>query len=106
MHRDVFEQLLEVLRARDEVRLAVELEQNADLAAGVNIREAFFAADAMPRLRSTTNASSISPLASCRAFRQSPIGAPDFSRSSFTSLASIFTASVVDIILPSIQIDQ
>ena len=61
-------------------------------------RVAFLAADAMPRLRRTTKASSMSPLASCRALRQSPMGAPDFSRSSLTSLASIFTASVVDII--------
>src|ERR1700691_3001204 len=58
-------------------------------------RAAFFCAEAMPRLRSTTNASSMSPLASCRAFRQSPMGAPDFSRSSFTNLASIFSLTVV-----------
>src|ERR1700678_3392451 len=58
-------------------------------------RAAFFCAEAMPRLRSTTNASSMGPLVSCKAFRQSPIGAPDFSRSSFTNLASIFSLTVV-----------
>ena len=63
------------------------------------VRLAFLAAVAMPRLRSTTNAASISPLASCSAFRQSPIGAPDFSRSSFTCFASIFTAAPVVIAL-------
>jgi hypothetical protein len=43
------------------------------------------------------------PFVSCKAFRQSPIGAPDFSRSSFTSLASIFSLTVV-ISLPSYQL--
>jgi hypothetical protein len=37
VHRDVLEQLLEVLGARDEVRLAVELDEHADLAAGVDV---------------------------------------------------------------------
>src|SRR3954462_6806730 len=49
----------------------------------------------MPRLRRTTNASSMFPLVSCRAFRQSPMGAPDFSRRSFTNFASIFSLTVV-----------
>src|SRR5882757_2092088 len=34
VHRDVLEQLLEVLGAGDEVALAIELDQHADLAAG------------------------------------------------------------------------
>src|SRR5665213_1004691 len=55
----------------------------------------------MPRLRSTTKAFSMSPLASWRALRQSPMGAPDFSRSSLTCLASIFTAS--DISFPLVH---
>src|ERR1035441_6135002 len=58
------------------------------------VREAFFCAEAMPRLRRTTNAPSMSPCVSCKAFRQSPTGAPDFSLSSFTSLASIFSLTV------------
>ena len=37
MHGDVAEQLLEVRGAGDEVGLAVELEQDADLAAGVDV---------------------------------------------------------------------
>src|SRR5579863_407233 len=49
----------------------------------------------MPRLRSTTNASSMLPFVSCNAFRQSPIGAPDFSRRSFTNFASIFSLTVL-----------
>ena len=37
MHGDVLEQLLEVVGAGDEVGLAVELEEDADLAAGVDV---------------------------------------------------------------------
>src|ERR1035437_5746514 len=59
------------------------------------VRVSFFCAEAMPRLRRTTNASSMLPLVSCNAFRQSPMGAPDFSRSSFTNFASIFSLTVV-----------
>ena len=44
---------------------------------------------AMPRLRSTTMACSISPFASVSAFLQSIMGAPDFSRSSLTIVAVI-----------------
>ena len=59
------------------------------------VRAAFFCADAMPRLRSTTTAASLSPLLSCSAFRQSPIGAPVISRNAFTNFASIFSLTVV-----------
>src|ERR1700738_1458611 len=65
------------------------------MAPSLVVRAAFFCADAMPRLRSTTNASSISPFVSWRALRQSPMGAPDFSRSSFTNFASIFSLTVI-----------
>ena len=37
VHGDVLEELLEVLGAGDEVGLAVELKQDADLAAGVDV---------------------------------------------------------------------
>src|SRR5579864_7728302 len=52
-------------------------------------RDAFLPADAMPRLRSTTSASPISPLASFRALLHSIIPAPVRSRSCFTRLALI-----------------
>ena len=63
------------------------------------VREAFFAAEAMPRLRRTTKAFSMSPLASWRALRQSPMGAPDFSRSSLTSFASILGVSAMMVVI-------
>src|SRR5215471_16241903 len=53
-------------------------------------RVAFFAATETPFLRRTTTASSRLPLASVRACLQSIIGAPVFSRSSFTWAAEIF----------------
>ena len=107
VHGDVAEQLLEVVGAGDEVGLAVELEEHADLAAGVDVGSdgAFVGGAARPSWRprpcracaGRRRRSSMSPLASCRALRQSPMGAPDFSRSSLTSFASIFTAvSVID----------
>src|SRR6201999_2243046 len=37
VHRDVLEQLLEVLSAGNEIALAVELDEYADLAAGVDV---------------------------------------------------------------------
>src|SRR5450755_679909 len=49
----------------------------------------------MPFLRSRTTACSRSPLASVRACLQSIIGAPVFSRSSFTWVAEIFTVDVL-----------
>src|SRR4051812_10221232 len=57
----------------------------------------------MPFLRSTTMAPSMSPLDSVRAFLQSIIGAPVFSRSSFTCVADTF-AMVVLIITWTFQI--
>src|SRR5436190_2406377 len=51
------------------------------------IREAFFWAEARPFFRRTTMAASISPFDSVRAFLQSIMPAPVFSRSSFTSFA-------------------
>src|SRR5581483_10144654 len=38
LHRDVFEQRLEFRRARDEIRLAVQLDHDTDLAASVDVR--------------------------------------------------------------------
>src|SRR6185312_1662665 len=49
----------------------------------------------IPFLRSSTTACSRSPLASVRACLQSIIGAPVFSRSSFTWVAEIFTVVVL-----------
>src|SRR6185312_6314022 len=57
-------------------------------------RVAFLAATETPFLRSRTTACSRSPLASLRACLQSIIGAPVFSRSSFTCAAEIFTVVV------------
>ena len=37
MHRDVMRKLLERVRARHEVRLAVQLHEHADFSAGVNV---------------------------------------------------------------------
>src|SRR5262249_52428441 len=50
---------------------------------------------ATPFLRRMITACSMSPLASTRAFLQSPNGAPVLSRSSFTIFASIFTVAVL-----------
>src|SRR5262244_4009444 len=58
-------------------------------------RVAFLAATETPFLRRTTTAASRSPLASVRACLQSIIGAPVFSRSSFTCVAEIFTVDVL-----------
>src|SRR5437667_6951881 len=59
------------------------------------MRVAFFAATETPFLRSTTTACSKSPLASVSACLQSIIGAPVFSRRSFTCAAEIFTVVVL-----------
>src|ERR1700723_2849210 len=58
-------------------------------------RVAFLAATETPFLRRTTTAASISPLASVRACLQSIIGAPVFSRSSFTCVAEMFVIVVL-----------
>src|SRR3954470_10314093 len=58
------------------------------------LRLAFLAAEAMPFLRSTTIASSTLPFASTSAERQSIIGAPVFSRRSFTCAAETFSVTV------------
>src|ERR1051326_1007923 len=58
-------------------------------------RVAFFAATETPFLRRTTTACSKSPLASVRACLQSIIGAPVFSRSSFTCAAEMFAIVVL-----------
>src|SRR5271156_6270819 len=63
-------------------------------APSVVMRDAFLAADAMPFLRSTITACSISPLASVSAPRQSIMGAPVLSRSSLTWAAEIFSVTV------------
>src|SRR5258708_11302554 len=57
-------------------------------------RVAFLAATETPFLRRITTACSMSPLASVRACLQSIIGAPVFSRRSFTCVAEIFTVVV------------
>ena len=81
--------------AGDEVALAVEFDQHADLAAGVDVgaHRAFVGGARRLLLRGGhaalaqhDEACSMSPFDSCRALRQSPMGAPDFSRSSFTTL--------------------
>ena len=51
------------------------------------------------RVTSRTMAASMSPLASTRAFLQSIMGAPLFSRSSFTCAAEIFTFSSLIVVL-------
>ena len=98
VHGDVVDKVLEVRRARHEIAFAVHFQQHADLSAGVDIAgDAAFTGSAGRLLgcrchslfRSSTNACSISPLASVRAFLQSIMGAPDFSRSSFTIVALI-----------------
>ena len=80
----------------------LSFDEHADLSAGVDVgadrafiggARAFFAADAMPRLRRTTNACFHVALRLLQRLRQSPMGAPDFSRSSLTSFASIFSVS-------------
>src|SRR5579863_7895217 len=57
-------------------------------------RVAFFAATDTPFLRRITTACSRSPLASVSACLQSIMGAPVFSRRSFTCAAEIFTVVV------------
>src|ERR1041385_8095252 len=64
-------------------------------------RVAFFAATETPFLRRTTTAASRSPLASVRACLQSIIGAPVFSRSSFTCAAEIFTVVALIFLIPT-----
>ena len=70
LHGEVFHQLLEIVGAGHEVGLAVDLDQHAELRAGVNVaadhalpvaRAAFFAADVMPRLRRMISASAGCP---------------------------------------------
>src|ERR1700723_3253410 len=58
-------------------------------------RVAFLAATETPFLRRITTACSISPLASVRACLQSIIGAPVFSRRSFTCAAEMFAIVVL-----------
>src|SRR5712691_3285491 len=65
---------------------------------------AFFAATEAPFLRRITTACSMSPLASVRACLQSIIGAPVFSRRSFTCVAEIFTV-VVPILKSFLRLD-
>src|SRR5215472_12555525 len=67
-------------------------------------RVAFLAATETPFFRRITTACSISPLASVKACLQSIIGAPVFSRRSFTCVAEIFTVVAPIIKIPSIKI--
>ena len=66
LHRQIVHQLLEILGAGHEIGFAVHFDQHAQLRAGMDVapmtpclvvRAAFFAADAMPRLRKITSAS-------------------------------------------------
>ena len=86
LHRDVVGEGLEVRRAGDEVGLAVDLDQRADAAAGVDVgldrrpgaaaRPAFFSALARPCWRRTSTALSTSPPASSSARLHSMMPAP------------------------------
>src|SRR5215470_8608727 len=69
-------------------------------------RVAFLAATETPFLRRMMTACSMSPLASVRACLQSIIGAPVFSRRSFTCVAEIFTVVAPIIPLYSTSIDK
>jgi hypothetical protein len=98
VHRDALDQRLEVVRARDEVGLAVDLDQDADAAARVDVRldEAFDAARsaldaalAAPRLRRFSIARSRSPLLSASAFLHSIMPTPVRWRSSMTCFGEI-----------------
>ena len=101
MQRDLAGELLEVVVAGDEVGLAVDLDQHADLAVGVDVarttpsaapRSPRLAAFAWPFTRRISTALSTSPSASSSAALQSIIPAPVRSRSAFTSLAEIARA--------------
>jgi hypothetical protein len=117
VHRDVLEQLLEVLGARHKVALAIQFEQHADLAAGMNIcatprprwwcGPAFFCAEAMPRLRrALQSASSMCPIRLLQGFQAVAHGRSgllakllhqlgiNFLRSLWSSLFSCFPASL------------
>ena len=89
---------LEVLVARDEVGVAVDLDEHADLAAGVDVgRDGALGGLAVAdlhglvarRTRRSSTAASMSPSVSCRAFLQSIMPAPVRSRSSLTCAAVI-----------------
>ena len=89
-------ELLEVVGARDEIGLAVHLDQDADLAAGVDVRAdhtlgggaaGLLGSRGEAALAQIATAPSRSPSLSASAFLQSMNPAPVFSRSSFTCCA-------------------
>ena len=101
VHRDVLHEGLEELVARDEVGLAVDLHQDADLAAEVDVAAhralggragCLLGRRREPLLAQPSSALAMSPPASVSAFLQSIIPAPVFSRSSLTSCALISMA--------------
>jgi hypothetical protein len=96
MHRDVLNELLKFFATRYEIAFAVDLDEDSDLSTHVDVgadstlavtRPAFFPAVAMPFFLKISIAAASSPFASTKAFLQSTIPAPDFSRSDLTALA-------------------
>ena len=94
---DHLHQSLEMIVARDEVGLGIDLDHRALLRAtntpispSAATRPAFLAAFDRPFLRSQSTAASMSPLVSPSAALQSIMPAPVFSRRSFTIAAVIF----------------
>ena len=95
MDRDVVRELAEVVVEGDEVGLAVDLEEDADLAAGVDVgldealarraRADLFAAEGWPFARSSSIArASVASRPRSSAALQSSIPAPVCSRSAFS----------------------
>jgi len=94
------QRLLELLRLRDEVGLAVQLDERRDavrhqvaISPSAATRPAFLAAAARPFLRRIFSASSAFPFVSSSALLQSSMPAPVLSRSILTITAEIAMAS-------------
>ncbi len=100
----VAHELLELVGASHEVRLAVDLDEHADAAAGVDVARhealagvaaGLAAAAARPFSRSSAVAFSTSPPVSSRACLQSMKPAPVRSRSSLTASALMWLVVVM-----------
>ncbi len=98
VHRDVTAEVLELVVAGHEIGFRVHFEQHADATTGVDVRkDRTFGRDAARFLGGLAEALgaqpsmafSMSPATSCKAFLQSIMPAPVFSRRSRTSVALI-----------------
>lgn len=87
LHGNIFAECFEIVGLSDEVRFAVDFDENTDAAVAMDVRinqtfssdaVCFLAAAAKPCSRSKSTALSISPLLSVSAFLQSIMPAPVF----------------------------